>query len=1382
MSLLAVVGTGAYVVHRAELKRNAHVFLDRADHNVEEGDLAGAVDYYARYLQLAPADVAAWEKYARVLERRAESGGGSANAYLKAFLAYEEVLRRDDGRVEVRRQAARLALRLGRLADARTHLEALATALPKDAVVKRLLGECDEAAGDFQTAAAHYKAATLCDLHDLLSYAKLAYVQREHLSDPKAADRAMNNLVNNNRRSAAAYVTRAVYCMRQSGTKALEQAARDVEKARQLSAQDPDVILAAVTLAETKDDWAKAADLLHEGLGANRKMGRLYKELAAVQVHLTRPKDAADTLRRGVKAVPQDHDLRWELANLETELGDWQAAAEELAHLREVESPAPPLDYLDARVLILRGEWRAAAAKLERTRGLLAEQPRWGRLAVQADFWLGRCYEQLGNTDQEYVAYRRAVSADPLWQPACLGLARVLSSMGRVDDALAEYRKVLPRAPEVRLEVARLMIVRNVERGAENADWEGVEQLLGEVARDRFKTPELALTWADLLAARGDAKEADRLLEAAARKHTTHAGLWVARAVLAERAGHWDRALALLDDAGRHLKDPIEVRLARVYYWGARKAPDAGRGLANALRGVAKYGAAGQARVLSAAAAAYAEIAQSEEARRLWVGLAEREPNNLTYRAKLFELLLDASDLAGADEVLGHIERIDGSGGSVYGTARAALLIARGLQGDRSGLDEAADLLGAVGRRRPAWSQVSLLQARLDELNGNTESAIDHYRQALARGERDPAVVRRAAQLLHDRRRFPEAEQILAKIRRQGARHADLDRLAADIALDRGDYAAALRLAEQAVTKDSRNYRDWLWLGQVRRAAGHMHSAEQALRRAVSLAGDKPEPWVVLVQFYAGTGQREQAEALIPKAADRIAKDQAALALAHCYQVLGQREEAARRYREAVAQHPDDGVTLRNVAMFFLGTGHRQEAEPLLRKMTGLGGKAAGEAAWARRALAVVLGSDGDPQRMQQALALLGLGDGARRAPGTSDLEDQRAQAIVLSMKKDSGQRRQAAAILEGLAGREAAQPDDLFLLTQLYERLGEPVKAQTTMLRVLALEPDNPGYLRHHIQRLFADGLARDTEPWLARLEKHQPGEWQVVEFKARALRADHREAEAIDLIKAEAARRAGRAGMAASLLEEFGDDAGAQAHYRQYVAASRRPESVLVLAGFLGRHHKVEQALDLCDQAWERCEPEAVALHALGILQAPDVTAAHTARVARHLEAAVRAHADKVALRRYLADLRVLQGRYAEAETLYRQVLAKDPRALTALNNLAWLLSAKQHRHDEALRLLDRAVREAGEQPELLDTRAVVYLALDEPGLARKDLEQAIQEAPTPAMYFHLAQAQWRSKRRPEAITALSKAKSLGLTAALLGAEDGAVYRRLVAELGIE
>ena len=84
--------------------------------------------------------------------------------------------------------------------------------------------------------------------------------------------------------------------------------------------------------------------------------------------------------------------------------------------------------------------------------------------------------------------------------------------------------------------------------------------------------------------------------------------------------------------------------------------------------------------------------------------------------------------------------------------------------------------------------------------------------------------------------------------------------------------------------------------------------------------------------------------------------------------------------------------------------------------------------------------------------------------------------------------------------------------------------------------------------------------------------------------------------------------------------------------------------------------------------------------------------------------------------AEYLQLTGENAEAVTVYREVLRREPDNVLALNNLAWTLSLD--RRDEAkvresLTYIQRAIDLAGPLDELLDTRARI---LFESGQARR------------------------------------------------------------------
>jgi cellulose synthase operon protein C len=253
------------------------------------------------------------------------------------------------------------------------------------------------------------------------------------------------------------------------------------------------------------------------------------------------------------------------------------------------------------------------------------------------------------------------------------------------------------------------------------------------------------------------------------------------------------------------------------------------------------------------------------------------------------------------------------------------------------------------------------------------------------------------------------------------------------------------------------------------------------------------------------------------------------------------------------------------------------------------------------------------------------------------------------------------------------------------------------------------------------------------------------------------------------------------AGALEEMGEFSDAEKQLEKFVAASPRSDAVLSQANYLIRRGKLVEALNVCDGAWSHCPPVAVAntcLAALSQMQPPDPSA--TSRVAARIEAALAKSPDDTSLLAGVAVVRNFQGRFDDSEALYRRILTKDPGNKTALNNLAWLLALKNGHAGEAVVLVDRAIQASGTDPNLLDTRAVAFLALNKTQPAIDDLEQVIKHSPSPTAYFHLAQAQLQAGRKKEALEAWRNAnKDTRLKPEMLHPLERAAFERTAAGL---
>ncbi len=1375
-----VLGGGVHLLRAAQVRRNAPVLLEMADRCERERKLDDAHLFLRRYLERVPSDMAARARYALLRVRLARGPKELRNA----FFSLEVLLRDHPGAEDVRREAVRLAMSpaLNLHAEARFHLEQLLKARRDDGELELLYAQCLLAEKHFPEAEQWLARATEHAPKQIHGYVLRARVLREHLDQPGAADGGMDAMVGA-AGSAQARLARAGYRGRHARDGAEGDAQRklaeaDVEEARRLAPDDADVLLAYAQLSQVRDESEEARTALRRGLELHPRDMRLYDRLAQLEARAGRADEAIACLSKGLDALPGHPALLWDLALLL--LGTERAGevSDLIGRLRKAGVAEARLDYLDARLLVRKRRWLDAAQLLERVHPLL--EP-WPDLSRQSDVFLARCFAQLGDADRQYVAYQRAAKADPLWAPACLGLGESLERLGRPEEAVEVYRRILNREPRARLAVARLLIARNGALPEKEQQWPPVEQLLREAeAALPDGGHEAAVLRAEAALARGKADEAQDVLRRARDRQPEQVDLWVALAAVGERAGKPETVLPLLDEADRKLGDRVEIRLARAAYW-ARRGEAGRKALRDLEAGSDRLAREDRLRLWRGLADAHARAGDTAGARQLWERLAAEEPNDLAAHIILFDLALLGGDPERVARAVGEVRRIEGPEGTFWRYGRACELLVRARRGDTSRLDEARRLLTEVSGRRPGWSRVAVCEGEIAALAGDKSSAIARFQKAVEQGERGPALLGRLIGLLSEQRRYDEAGRALRLLPEQGPALGGLRRVAAEVSWHTGDHDRALALAQKAVADDGKDYRDHVWLAQMLWAARRHDEADAHFRRAVELAPAAPAPWVARVQFLARTGKQDRAAALIEDARGKIAPDQAALALAQCHEAVGQVKEAKELYDKALASRPQDVAVLRGLVLFQLRLGELREAEPLLQTIIRLTIRAPEDAAWARRMLALVLALQDDYQKSRRALEVLGLLDKEDAPSGADGVDELRARALVLAVQRSRAKRLRAIRLIEDAIGRQPPAPEDLFLLAQLYESVGDGGRAREWLHRLVSAYPDNPLYLARYARALLRHKEVGEAANRVARLEKLQPGTFQAVELRARVLKEQGKGAEAVPLLSAHADREPSSLGRVAALLEELGHGRAAEDHYRRWAAASKQPGAGLVVAGCLARQGRLGDALAACEEAGKTAPPEAVAATAVAALYEAGPSAAQGARVRRLIEEGLRRSPGNLPLQASLAALCNLEGRYGEASELYRRVLARDPRDALAMNNLAYLLALREDKGAEALQLLRRAEQAVGELPDLLDTRAVVCLTLGRGEEAVAVLEDLLVEVPSAGGYFHLAQA-YRAARKPaEATVALKKALGMGLKPGDLHPLERPALQKLRADLGV-
>ena len=1103
--VLIPLSTAVHLVHGFQIRRQARNYLRDGDRAVAARDFEQAVRSLGRYLALRPNDVTAQAGYALALERLADTPA----ARWRAYRLLEKVALRAPDHVEVHERLGHLAVQLGRFTDAARYLEPLRRAAVDRAELEQTLAWCYLGAGDRTQAAQCFSNAIRHGPERVANYVQLAALLLRQ-DQAGSARQVMDDMVASNRQSSAAYAARGRY---RQHVGRLEDAAADVARAGELAPHDPNILLQAAELARVRDRLAEARQHLNSGLsGLTAQPGdaRFPLALARLEQDTGHRAETVAALRKWMEGdKPERPEVLALLGELLLESGEPTEAVAVAVRLRRiVGANSPWIAYLEAWAAIRGGEWVTAARRLEGLTLPVDGPPGW---PARIQLGLGRCYEACGDAGRQLGACRQAVALDSSLRTASFALARALAAAGRLDEAAAEWERLMrrPEAPKAGWgEWAEVAVRRNPARL-----WREAERVLGEAAKAGTDPVRLALLRAELLTARARPDEARALLEREAKGHPRRLELTAALADLAVRRGEYGAALRLLAAARRSAPgaDGVEWRLAQVRC--VRAAPPTLAGAETALeeaaRAAERLPPADQGRLFHALVGALQQRGDSVNAFQLcrrWCALV---PHDLTARLVLFDLAAAADADPAMGQVVADLRRIEGDGGVRWRCGEVMRLLAAIGRTPRAAhqaeVAAARRLLAEADRLQPGWGRVAFLAARLDEADGRPDSALDKYLRAFDQGERPEEMIERLAQLLCERQRFIEADRIVRTYQQQaapaapeGAAHvpvlsSSLARLGCAAALHLRDHSRAVELARLAVPENARDYRDHLWLARVLTEAGRDTEAGKVLERLTENSGAIADTWVALLRHLVRAGQWEDVRDVLPRARRRLTAgiEPQWVGLARCYEVAAQTEQAERAYRRALKDAPGDSLVLRDLAYFYLFHDRPGEALPPLRALIGSPSALVEHVAWARRMLATLPFQiaalspiTGESRAVSEEMGLKLL-ESNRRGPSKS-VADQRAQALVLAA--DPRRAPEALRLFGETLSRQALTPDEQFWLAQLADLGGDSSRADGLMLSLLAGHGHNARYLAGQVRRLLARGDRAGARRWLRHLQKVEP------------------------------------------------------------------------------------------------------------------------------------------------------------------------------------------------------------------------------------------------------------------------------------------------------
>jgi predicted Zn-dependent protease len=559
-----------------------------------------------------------------------------------------------------------------------------------------------------------------------------------------------------------------------------------------------------------------------------------------------------------------------------------------------------------------------------------------------------------------------------------------------------------------------------------------------------------------------------------------------------------------------------------------------------------------------------------------------------------------------------------------------------------------------------------------------------------------------------------------------------------DLALRAQDDEAAARFADRIQAIEGNEGALWRY-AKVR----------LLLRQAVC-SGDREGPLAEARKHLAAVAMIRSSWSKVP------------LCEAHIEDLLDKHDLALAKYLEAV-DNPNDLQTLQSAARYYAATGRPDEAQKHLRHISkAFASRDPAAARQARQALAVLLAIGGNYTQAREGLALLGTeGENGPQSRASESAQDQRVRAAVLALQRGRRARQEAIGILKGLIARQVGTAEDHVLLAQLSEAAGSWPRARKRLLGLPSVPGgENPAYLVRAARSLLRHDELSEAERLLRKLEKADPKSAATLEIRARVLHKQGQRSKAVALLEEFASGERANVSAVAALLERLKETDAAERLYRRQLRRTKQPAAALALVGFLARQKRLDAALDECERIAATGTPATLARACTLALAEQTGATAQVARAERIIRSALAKREGALPLVAVLGHLRSLQGSHKEAERMYRQALATNPRNPVVLNNLAWLLALQGGDAREALQLVDRARALIGPDPGLRDTQAVVYLALGETERAVRLLEEVVTEVPGDPVYrFHLAQAYLRLKNRPAALRCLQKALAAGL-----------------------
>lgn len=1295
---------------------------------------------------------------------------------------------------------------------------------------KALKQLCDLLGYDLQTGG--FAAEAPPGAKELPAFELLAHILRSKNDGPALANKVMAQMVVWNPDSAKAHLSRAGFLINSSEFKVPSQEFQDakpeLERAIELEPENVDVLVTSAIyamslggFAQSQQDaatvereFAKAQEYLDKALKLDPERQDIYLRMAQLSLSRGDVKKAVEQLTEGLAKASDVNTIVERLIDMRFQTKDLDAVRALVKQMRERNTfTSEMIRFQEARIKFAENNFQEASREFEAVRPILARFGKSG-YALQLDLMLGRCYEVLNQPDRQLEVYRRVLLASPTQTGARLGEATALQSLGRHAEAAASIKLLADNAeklPFLQTTVIYMLINEQLQLPEEQRDWTQVDKIAEMIYADKART-ELAndLLKSELLMLKNQFDDAQKLLLETQKKNPKEARVWM---TLAKLMGRNEKTRArlpqLLTRIEKEVGDIAALRAERIKLAMEMEPEKSVAELRKLEQGLDAYTEGERLSLMLTLGSAYLHARSLEDAKRCWNYAITKDPKNAVIRQSLFDLAIDTKDEATVKAILTDLRESPhfGPQNPLYKYCTAAEMLSRvnkqreGKTGafsaaDQKTLTDARKLVDEGIAMRGEWSVLWRLRGEIDQLEGNYPSAIENYQRSLDYSRAgQSATVRRLISLLYATNRIEDANEAL-KYLGETAATDPLRKVVSDIKEKTGNIDDALEMAKKDVEAQPESPQNHLWYGQFLVRAGRTDDAEIEFRKAVELGPKIEESWELLVRHLMAAKKKNEAVEAVRDASKQLADHP--VALARLYERVEDHEQAEHYYKAAVEADPNNLLAVRRIVEYYLGTNQIAKAVPFLDQIIQKTAKSAEKSdrdqlAWARRNKAQVVASAGDYEHVMQAVRLIeqNVQEDGRLAP-----DDALAIFQLLSRRQEPESRDKAAKLMTKLQETRPLLPREQTALAMLYATSGKWTQARDLMLAAISRRSDDPEILVNFANMLVNHEEFDDAERWVERLEEMikppatAPEQIKTAtrQLRARLLIHKGQKEQAVAALESLVPgplpqNQLFRLELVSKMMESMGLLEGAERLLNDYM--SQEPRGAIAMASFVGRRGDVDKAFTLLEEARKNqpvTEILPVALEALR-LHRDKASKEKYKLLEEWIQAGLQDEANAQHIKMLLAEVYDLQGRYADVIKTYKEVLANKDITIyqraQVQNNLAFILALSKENAPEALKMTNESMQVLGPISDLLDTRALAYLAAGKPKEAIADLQTAIADAPSGGKYFHLALAEQQAGNLEGARAALAKSEELGATVNQLTELEKKSYNELVAAL---